>query len=201
MQVIVGGGTAGAALATRLSQRLPHATVLLIEAGPAAGSADSVIIPGFRGSALNTVYDWNLTSVPQAALNNKTWSLPRGHVLGGSSALNDLAWTRASSAEYDSWETLGNPGWNWNTMRERMMRAETFTSGAVTDNFVYDSADDGTTGPIQILVDRLTPKFEQYWFPTMENLGVLENSNPTGGNLSGASLIPTNIDSAGYTRS
>lgn len=86
-------------------------------------------------------------------------------------------------------------------MHDRMMRSENFTTGTVTDDHVYDPANYGTTGPIQMLIDRLTPKFEQYWFPTLANLGIPENSNPTGGNLTGASLNPTNIDSNGYTRS
>ncbi|CAN8100133.1 unnamed protein product [Discula destructiva] len=199
--IIVGGGTAGAAVATRLSQRLTDSRVLLIEAGPAAGNVDSISIPALRGTTVNTVYDWNLTSVPQAALNNKTWSLPRGRVLGGSSALNYMAWTKASAAEYDAWEELGNPGWNWSTMRECMMRAETFTPSAVTDDFVYVPADDGRSGPIQTVIDRLTPKFEPFWFPTLANLGISKNSNPAGGDLSGASLNPTSIDSGNYVRS
>lgn len=200
-KVIVGGGTAGAALATRLSQRLPNSTVLLIEAGPAAGSAEDINVPGLRGTAVNTIYDWNFTSLPQPATNNRSWAVPRGHVLGGSSALNYLAWTKASAAEYDSWETLGNPGWNWSTMNDHMMRAETFTPSTATDGFVYVSADDGTFGPIQTLVDRLTPKFEPYWFPTMENLGIQKNPNPAGGDLSGASQNPTSIASNTYMRS
>lgn len=125
----------------------------------------------------------------------------RGHVLGGCSAVNFMAWTKASVAEYDAWETLGNPGWNWTTMQERMMRAETFTPGPVTDDFVYDPADDGTEGPIHTLIDRLEPKYEGLWFPTMANLGISENTSPGGGNISGASLIPTNINDANYVRS
>lgn len=71
----------------------------------------------------------------------------------------------------------------------------------MTDNYIYDPAGDGTMGLIEILIDRLTPQFEHYWFPTIANLGISENSNPRGGNLSGASLNPTNLDSNGYTRS
>lgn len=197
----MGGGTAGAAVATRLSQRLTNSTVLLIEAGPASGAAETINVPGLRGTAVNTAYDWNFTSVPQAATNNRSWTLTRGHVLGGSSALNFMAWTKGSAAEYDAWETLGNPGWNWSTMNARMLRAETFTPSVVTDDFGYVSADDGTAGPVQTLIDRLTPKFEPYWFQTMANLGIQKNTNPTGGSLGGASQNPTSIDSSTYTRS
>lgn len=148
---------------------------------------------------MNTIYDWNLTSVPQAATNNRSWTLTRGHVLGGSSALNYLSWTKGSSAEYDAWEALGNPGWNWTTMNEQMMKAENFTIGTFGNDFV--PAGDGKAGPIQTLIDRLTPKFEKYWFPTMANLGFRKNKKATDGDLGGASFNPTNIDLSTYKRS
>lgn len=195
----MGGGTAGAAVATRLSQRLSNSTVLIIEAGPAAGDAEVINIPGFRGTAGNTIYDWNLTSVPHAAMNNRSLPLTRGHVLGGTSALNYLSWTKGSSAEYDAWETLGNPGWNWTTMNEQMMKSENFTIGTFGNDFV--PAGDGNAGPIQTIIDRLTPKFEKYWFPTMANLGFRKNKKPTDGDLEGASLNPTSVDPNTYKRS
>lgn len=83
---------------------------------------DGINVPGLKGSTLGGKYDWNFTTVPQAHLNNRTIATPRGRVLGGSSALNFLTWDRASAAEYDSWEVVGNPGWNWHNMSAAMLK-------------------------------------------------------------------------------
>lgn len=63
--VVVGGGTAGNAVAARLGQRMPESTILVIEAGPSAPDEDRINIPGLKGSTLGTKYDWNFTSIPQ----------------------------------------------------------------------------------------------------------------------------------------
>ncbi|GKT74227.1 choline dehydrogenase [Colletotrichum tofieldiae] len=128
-QIIVGGGTAGLAVSTRLSQGLPNAKVLVIEAGPAGLGDERIEMPGRRGTTFGSAYDWNLTTVPQAGSNGRVWTQTRGHVLGGSSALNLFSYDRASAHEYDGWEELGNPGWNWNSMRNAMIKSENFTTG------------------------------------------------------------------------
>ncbi|KAK1777387.1 hypothetical protein QBC45DRAFT_443552 [Copromyces sp. CBS 386.78] len=69
------------------------------------------------------VYDYNV------ALNNRTTVVNRGKVLGGSSAINLLSWNRAAVVEYDQWETVGNPGWNWKSMNTAMLKAENYTGG------------------------------------------------------------------------
>lgn len=99
MQIIVGGGTAGGTLATRLSQGLPCSSILLIEAGPAALDDPKVNVPALRGSTIGGRLDWNFTSVPQPQAADRIVSVPRGKVLGGSSALNFMLWNRASIAE------------------------------------------------------------------------------------------------------
>lgn len=67
-QIIVGGGTAGNALATRLSQGLPSASILVVEAGPYVTDDLDINVPGLRGKTLGTIYDWvspNLSSCPR----------------------------------------------------------------------------------------------------------------------------------------
>ncbi len=99
LKIIVGGGTAGSALATRLSQGLPEAKILLIEAGPAAADDLRINVPGLRGSILGSSLDWNFTTVPQASLDGRSIDVNRGKVLGGSSAMNYLCYDRASAPE------------------------------------------------------------------------------------------------------
>src|SRR4051794_36702248 len=94
-QIIVGGGTAGSALATRLSLGLPQSKILLIEAGPSALDEIRINVPGLRGSILGTSYDWSFATVAQPALGGRSIDVNRAKVLGGSSAMNYLCYNRA----------------------------------------------------------------------------------------------------------
>jgi choline dehydrogenase-like flavoprotein len=144
-QIIVGGGTAGNAVAARLSLGLPSSKILVIEAGPAAPDELKINVPGMKGSTLGTVYDWNFTTTAQPGLQGRTVGTNRGKVLGGSSAMNLLIWDRAAAPEYDSWEEVGNPGWNWKTMLGAMKKSENVTGLNSAD---YGSAGAGTHGPV-----------------------------------------------------
>lgn len=97
-QIVVGGGTAGLALATKLSQQLPNDRVLVIEAGPDGRNDQRIYIPGLRGSTFGGSRDLLLPTVPQTAANNRTVSHNRDRVLGGSSALNLLTVQQSKSS-------------------------------------------------------------------------------------------------------
>lgn len=112
--IVVGGGTAGLAVAARLSED-PQINVGVIEAGPSAlnrGDA-AITVPGRYGESIGSDYDWKFATSPQAGLNGRSLPWPRGRVLGGTSALNFMAWNRGHRKDYDAWEKLGNPGWGW----------------------------------------------------------------------------------------
>lgn len=112
--LIVGGGTAGLAVASRLAESDASYTVGVIEAGGVvAQGEDEIDVPGLYGRSLGGRHDWHLTTVPQQGLKGRTLPWPRGRVLGGTSALNYMAWNRASKDDYDAWEALGNEGWGW----------------------------------------------------------------------------------------
>jgi len=113
--LVVGGGTAGLAVAARLSE-LPGLTVGVLEAGlPAAGN-DAVDLPGLAGRALGSDLDWKFRTVPQPGLGGREAAWARGKVVGGSSALNYMTWNRASRHDYDEWRELGNDGWGWDDL-------------------------------------------------------------------------------------
>ncbi|KLO85258.1 Uncharacterized protein Y057_10815 [Fusarium fujikuroi] len=196
--IVVGGGTAGVAVAARLSEGLPYANILLIEAGPAVDDEPKINIPGMKGSTLGTKYDWNFTTVPQAGANNRVWPINRGKVLGGSSALNLMTYDRAAVAEYDAWEALGNPGWNWKTMIRAMMKSETFTG---KNTATYGSKGVGDSGPVKAVVNRIIPKHQESWIPTLNKLGVRKNLESLGGNPLGVMYQPSSIDPSNYNRS
>ncbi|KAK1830441.1 hypothetical protein QBC39DRAFT_372852 [Podospora conica] len=194
--IVIGGGTAGSAVAARLSIGLPWASILLIEAGPSALDEDRINIPGRKGSTLGTVYDWNFTTTPQPGAKNRVFAAPRGKVLGGSSAMNLMSWDRASAPEYDAWGSFGNPGWSWKSMISAMKKAETFTPSPH-----YGSQGVGTSGPIKTVINRIIPDQQNSWIPTMNNLGVPLNLESLGGNPLGVMYQPSNIDSAIWNRS
>ncbi|KAJ4253463.1 hypothetical protein NW762_010621 [Fusarium torreyae] len=196
--IVVGGGTAGVAVAARLSEGLPSSSILLIEAGPAVWNEPKINIPGMKGSTLGTKYDWNFTTVPQPGANNRTLPVNRGKVLGGSSALNLMTYDRAAAAEYDAWEALGNPGWNWKTMIKAMTKSETFT-GRNTDT--YGSKGVGESGPVKAVINRIIPKHQETWIPTLEKLGVRKNLESLGGDPLGVMYQPSSIDPTNYNRS
>lgn len=196
--IVVGGGTAGVAVAARLSEGLPYASILLIEAGPAAWDENKINVPGMKGSTLGTTYDWNFTTVPQAGANDRSFPVNRAKVLGGCSAMNLMTYDRAAVAEYDSWEELGNPGWNWKTMIKAMKKSETFTG---KNTATYGSKGVGDKGPVQAVINRVIPDQQKTWIPTMNKLGIKTNLESLGGNPLGVMYQPSSIDPKTYTRS
>ena len=112
--LVVGGGTAGLAVAARLSEH--HFTVGVLEAGSPAIDLDDVDCPGLAGRALGGDLDWCFNTVPQPGLHERGLPYARGKVFGGSSALNYMTWNRAAQQDYDDWRDLGNPGWGWDDL-------------------------------------------------------------------------------------
>ncbi|GAA5901203.1 hypothetical protein JCM5296_006296 [Sporobolomyces johnsonii] len=108
--IIVGGGTAGLALAARLTED-PSLSVLVLEAGTNQEALPGVMIPGLAGSTFQSDIDWAFFTTPQENAQGRSVYWPRGKLLGGSSALNLLVWTRGFKMDYDSWSNLGNKGW------------------------------------------------------------------------------------------
>ncbi|KAL8335780.1 hypothetical protein RB601_008706 [Gaeumannomyces tritici] len=192
--VIVGGGTAGSALATRLSQGLPNASILLVEAGPSALEDLRINVPGMRGAILGSELDWNFTTVAQTSLEGRSIGVNRGKVLGGSSAMNYLCYNRASAPEYEAWAELGNEGWGWDAMKGGMTRSENFTG---VDNDLH-----GRDGPIRNLYNRVSYPVIDMWTETSANAGFLvtERSSMGGDNI-GMTFQPTNIHNEKKTRS
>ncbi|THH10909.1 hypothetical protein EW146_g8219 [Bondarzewia mesenterica] len=126
--IVVGGGTTGLAVASRLSDN-PEIFVGVIEAGYHKED-DKILIPGMIGSTLggqNPDYDWLLSTTPQHQLNDRVIGLGRGRLLGGTSAMNFLGYSRASATEYDGWERMGNTGWNFDSMFNVMRKSEKWT--------------------------------------------------------------------------
>ena len=112
--VIVGGGSAGCVLANRLSE-VSDWKVLLIE----AGDRENILmdIPMFAHYLQNYYINWDYKTVRSnkfcLAMKNNQCRLPRGKVMGGSSVLNYMIYTRGNHRDYDNWAAMGNPGWSF----------------------------------------------------------------------------------------
>ena len=86
--------------------------VLVLEYGP-VDRRNNTLVP-YYGTQLNTQDMFNITSAPEPFMGGKTYPVLQGAVAGGGSTVNGMQLDRASAADYDSWEKLGNPGWGWN---------------------------------------------------------------------------------------
>jgi choline dehydrogenase len=121
--IVVGAGSAGCALANRLSENPQH-KVLLLEAGP-NDKHPMVHMPGGAAEVLKSnKMNWQMYTVPQPALNNRRLYVPRGKLLGGSSSLNGMVYIRGHKWDYDHWSELGNAGWSYNEVLPYFKRSE-----------------------------------------------------------------------------
>jgi choline dehydrogenase len=139
--VIVGGGSAGCVLASRLSED-PDSRVLLLEAGP-PDTADEIHIPAAVNLLFKTAYDWNYQTTPQDRAGGRSIYWPRGRVLGGSSSINAMIYIRGSRHDYDVWrDDYGCEGWGYTDLLPYFLRAESNSRGA--------SAYHGASGPLRV---------------------------------------------------
>jgi choline dehydrogenase len=126
--IVVGAGSAGCAVATRLTEDGRH-RVLLIEAG-GRDSSINFRIPALVVNLLkDTNVTWPFVTLPQKALNGREQLWARGKVLGGSSSINGCVYVRGDPHVYDSWAAAGSPGWGWQDMLPYFKRMESFRPG------------------------------------------------------------------------
>ena len=109
--IIVGAGSAGGALAARLSED-PANRVLLLEAGKASHPYSRMPV-SFGLLINNPAANWLYESEPEPNTANRAIPVPRGKVLGGSSSINGLVWVRGQPLDFDTWAQMGNRGWSW----------------------------------------------------------------------------------------
>ena len=110
--IVVGAGSAGCVVASRLSEDA-DVSVLLLEAGGPDNKPD-IRIPRRWNALLGTDVDWLYQTEPQEHLDNRVIDLNRGKVLGGTSSINNMIYIRGHRGDYDRWAQLGNEGWSYN---------------------------------------------------------------------------------------
>ena len=138
--IVVGAGSAGAVLASRLSEN-PRHQVLLVEAG-----GDTHFLSRFPLSFGLFIekpgVNWLYQSDPEPNTGNRQIPVPRGKMLGGSSAINGLVWVRGQTLDYDTWAQMGARGWSWQDVAPLFTRIEGYEKGGKDGR--------GTDGPLKI---------------------------------------------------
>jgi choline dehydrogenase len=194
--IIVGAGSAGCAIAARLSADGAR-RVLLLEAGPSDLNMMLRVPFGALGVIGNKRYDWCYSTEPDPNMAGRRLSWPRGKVLGGSSAINGLLAIRGQAEDYDGWRDAGCQGWGWKDVLPYFIRLEDYEGGG--DNH-------GVDGPLPLSKARGVHPISDVYRETVEKLGIPPNSDFNGATQFGAGyhrvnisrgLIPVRVSAAG----
>ncbi|MHC3472634.1 GMC family oxidoreductase [Streptomyces sp. 7R007] len=173
--IVVGAGSAGCALAARLSED-PGVSVALIEAGPQA-QGRLFEIPALFSQQLKTAYDWDFESEPEPQLGGRRAYLPRGRAVGGTSSMNTMLYVRGHRYDYDTWERLGNKGWGYSDVLPYFKKSEDNQRGA--DEF------HGVGGPLTVSDPVCVHPLLRAWVEAAENAGHTPNPDFNGASQDG----------------
>jgi choline dehydrogenase len=182
--IVVGAGSGGCVMARRLVEN-SDATVLLIEAGPADLDVPEIDTPSSWASLGRGPYDWGYDYAPTPRVNGRVIGLPRGKVLGGSSAINALMWYRGNPRDYDAWAAAGSPGWSFADCLPYFRRCEDWEGGA--------SDLRGIGGPLRIERSHDLHPIAQALIDGAGALGIPVIDDPNGPSNEGATRSNFNI--------
>ncbi len=174
--VVIGAGSAGCVLASRLSEQA-NVSVIVLE----AGRRDRLGITRIPAALLRTIgnprYDWGYVSEPDPTRDGLSEMWPRGRLPGGSSAINGMIFIRGAPADYDAWEALGNEGWGWRDVLPLFRRLETADAP--------DNAFRGGMGPQRVSALRWRHPVSAEFIASAVAAGIPETDDLNGGRHEG----------------
>lgn len=178
--IVVGAGSAGCAVASRLSENASK-SVLLIEAG-GKDTYPWIHVPvGYFKTMGNPKTDWCFATQPDAGINGRSIPWPRGKVLGGCSSINGLLYVRGQPEDYDYWQELGNEGWGWDDIEPIFKRMEDWQGDT--------NAERGVGGPLTVSPTRVSRPVVDAWVQAAQNSGYHRNHDYNGANQEGVGLF------------
>lgn len=182
--IIIGSGSAGSVVASRLAED-PTRTILLIEAGGSDRSI-GIAMPAAMGLPLmSDRYNWKYSGVPEEFGKDAGVYQPRGKVLGGSSSINGMNWMRGNRQDYDSWADHGVEGWSYEEVLPYFKKAETFEGG--------ENEYRGGQGPVHVERSRIENPLFQAFLAAGVDAGYGENPDHNGAYQHGVHRIQRNI--------
>ena len=182
--IVVGAGSAGAAVAHRLSAD-PRHKVLLIEAGPASNPWSRIPI-GYAKLLTNPAANWLYSSEPEAATNGRKIPVPRGKILGGSSSINGLAFVRGQAQDFDTWAQMGNHGWSYDDVLPSFRRMERYEAEG-------DDTYRGREGPLRVTNPEPRDAIFQALIRAAGEVGIRHNPDYNGATQDGIAMSQATI--------
>ncbi|KAJ7639231.1 hypothetical protein FB45DRAFT_787915 [Roridomyces roridus] len=187
--VIVGGGTAGLVVANRLTAN-PLISVMVLEAGGDGLGNTNISNPANDEKIPGTSIDWAFPTEPLQFAGNRSWgNVPRGKVLGGSSAINGDVWNTGDTREYNEWATLGNPGWNAASIFAAARKAEHFYPPGASSGIDFVTGDHGHSGPLATSFSSDAPPIHSDIIASVVNAGGVKSSDLESGNVVGIAHV------------
>lgn len=184
--VVVGGGSAGAIVAARLSEK-PGVTVCLLEAGPADRHPFLHIPAGFIKVIFDPTFTWGYETEPGPAIDGRKLPVIQGKVLGGGGSINGMVWVRGQAEDYDDWAAAGNPGWSHADVLPHFLRIERRIGAG-------DPAHRGSNGPIPVMDLAWNNKLVDAFLASAERQGIARNPDYNGAVQAGVGRYQYNID-------
>jgi choline dehydrogenase len=176
--VVIGAGSAGAVVSRRLVDA--GASVVLVEAG-GEDTNPAIHEPGRVHELWGSSEDWNYYTAPQAHAAGRRLHLPRGKVLGGTSALNGMIHVHGYHGDYDHWAYLGNHGWSFADVLPLFKRSEHFGGGA--DEYR------GAEGPLNVTLDYPRHPLHESIVAGAQEIGLPLNPDYNGAEIEGISWM------------
>ena len=179
--VIVGAGSAGCAVAGRLSEE-PGTSVLVLEAG-GRDRSPNIKIPAAFAKQFRTKLDWDHATGPEPHLDGRELYVPRGKSLGGSSSMNAMMYVRGRPLDYEGWREAGCDGWGWSDVLPAFKRMEDYEAQG-------DPSVHGTGGPVHVS-DQVEPRpLTRRFMEATQKVGIPLNTDINSPEQDGVAMTP-----------